>query len=232
MIKTLIVNQFRGLGDLMFCVPLLRTYIDKGYKVVQPVAPEYVDCAKHFPEFTWLHKDLIKINYDSKEFVKTDHYEVLPLRFSDSIARKPYSEVMRAKYDMLGMDFKMWRELTWVRDIEAEQRLFDSFNIAEPYIVVNDTFRTDKTGSVSIKPVTDKRIIRMSAMPGYTLLDWLLILQRADEIHTVGTSINFIIDIPFAGIECPVHLYVRRPDESGFLYYDYLLQRGNYIWHK
>jgi hypothetical protein len=229
--RVLIVNQFRGLGDLLFCVPLLRTYFEKGYKIIQPVVPEYVACAKHFPEFTWVDKSLININYDSKDFVKTDYHEVLPMRFSDTIARKPYREVMRSKYDMMNMDYRIWQQLTWVRDIEAEQRLFDSFNINEPYILVNDVFRTDKTGSVSINPQTDKRIIRMSVMPGYTLLDWLLLMQRADEIHTVGTSINYIIDVPFAEVNCPVHLYVRRPDESNFDNYNYLLERGNYIFH-
>lgn len=228
--KTIIVNQFRGLGDILFTVPLMREYIKKGYRVIWPVAPEYASIAKHFPEFTILPDYLVNIDYNSKGY---DHkgVEVLPLRFSDSITKTPYALVMRAKYDMMNMDYRMWRQLTWIRDMQAEQRLFDSFNINESYILVNDVFRTDKTGSVAINPETDKRVIRMSVTPGYTLLDWLLLMQKADEIHTVGTSINYIIDVPFAKVTCPIHLYIRRPDERNFDNYNYLLERGNYVFH-
>ena len=228
--KTIIINQSRGLGDILFSVPLLREYVNRGYRVIWPVAPEYASIAKHFPEFTILPDYLVSIDYNSKAY---DHkgIEVLPLRFSDSITKQPYSLVMRAKYDMVGMDFKMWRELTWVRDLKAEQNLFNQLGITGEYVLVNQVFRTDKTGAVQIKPDTDKQIITMRNIDSFTLLDWLLVMQMASEIYTVGTSINFMIDIPFAEISCPVHLYIRRPDETGFNYYDYLLERGNYIYH-
>lgn len=228
--KPIIVNQVRGLGDILFCAPLLREYIKRGYLVIWPVVPEYIGIAKYFPEFVMLPDYIVNINYNSKD----RHHkgiEVLPLRFSDSITKTPYSLVMKAKYDMVGMDFKMWRQLTWLRDLKAEQELFDKLGITGEYVLVNQVFRTDKTGAVQIKPQTDKQIVTMRNIDGFTLLDWLLVMQRASEIYTVGTSINFMIDAPFAEINCPVHLYIRRPDESGFNFYDYLLERGNYIWH-
>ena len=40
--KTILIKQPAGFGDIMFCLKIAKHYIDKGLKVIWPVIPEYV----------------------------------------------------------------------------------------------------------------------------------------------------------------------------------------------
>jgi hypothetical protein len=70
----------------------------------------------------------------------------------------------------------------------------------------------------------------MITIPGFSLFDWYLVIEKATEIHTVGTSINYIIEL--LEIESKnVFLYKRLPDENHFQNYDYILKRHSYIYN-
>ena len=60
-------------------------------------------------------------------------------------------------------------------------------------------------------------------------MDWGRVIENASAMHTVGTSINYIIELlPTKARQ--IHLYPRIPQEKNFDNYDYLLSK-DYIFH-
>ena len=229
--KTYIINQFQGLGDILFIMPLVRHWQSFGHTIIWPIIAEYLPIQKHFPGITFVEKSLVNINYETRSSYDTGKGSiVLAFRWADFILKLPYTECMKAKYTMFNKDWTMWRQLTWDRDHEAEAELF--YNVLglkdnEKYTLVNRTFRTDKSGKSKINvPGT---VVELKSIKGFTLLDWSKVIENATEIHTVGTSINYIIEMLDLKAK-EVHLYVRRPEEKDFKNYDYILTK-NYIFH-
>jgi len=221
----LIFNQFTGLGDILFTVPLARHFIKQGEVVVYPYDLIYGDIGKHFPDIGFIPKDMLNINYDYKEEYMIDNVSVIPLRFAD-INPNNNPNTMSAKYDMFDLDYQMWRELTWKRDINAEERLYGTINPKKDYIIVNKNWHhSNQRKDFAIK--TKLEVIEMQNIAGYTLLDWGLLFEHAKEIHTVGTSLVYMLEM--MDLKAKLHLY-QRPGENGFANYNYLLKK-NYTFH-
>lgn len=233
---TYIVNQFRGLGDILFCVPLVRRWMAQGLKVIWPIVPEYLEIAYHFPDIMFVNKSEMRLNFESREFLKTDQGTMVPLRFAESIQGRPYKDCMRAKYDLFNLDWMMWRQLRWARDLKRERKLFYDvlkLNDDEPFQLINRIFRTDKSGKHVINPSEYPfRVVDMKQIPGFSMLDWGMVMERAEMIHTVGTSINYMLECDQLKLKArEIHLYVRAPEEKDFSYYDYLLTMRTYHLH-
>lgn len=235
-----IINQFRGLGDILFCMPMIEDWISRGHTITYPIVSEYMPIQKHFPHINFVEKNSMGINYGSNKFdTLPDGSIVVPLRFSDTLVRyehpeMSYKDCMKSKYVLFGYDWQMWRQLKWKRDMKKEKELYYEvlgLKDGEKYTLCNRLFRTDLTGSVFFRREDDNRAVNMSPQKGFTMLDWGLVIERADIIHTVGTSINYVIEI----LNCQakeIHLYIRRPEEKDFSYYDYVLtDKYNYIFN-
>jgi len=221
----IILNQFNGLGDILFTVPLARHFIGQGEVVVYPYDPVYGNIGWHFPDIGFLPKENLNLDYEEEAEYMLGSCHVFPLRFADEeLANNP--NTMRAKYDMFGLDYKMWRTLTWKRG-EAEKWLYERLNPEnKEYIIVNKNWHhTNK--KLDLKIPSRVKVIEMETIGGYTMLDWGYLFEHAKEIHTVGTSIVYMLEM--MDIKGDVHLY-RRPHEKGFENYDYLLEK-KYTFH-
>ena len=69
--------------------------------------------------------------------------------------------------------------------------------------------------------------IYMNKIENYTIFDWIGVMEKAQSIHTVGTSIVFLMDA-FDSMPKEMHLYSRidKPHST----YDFLLKK-EYIYH-
>ena len=120
---------------------------------------------------------------------------------------------MEAKYLLLEADLELWRSLSFKRNKDKELQLKKHLNIQpeDRFVLVNNNFAgPEYSYKVDIKPQTNQKIIYQDYIDGYTLLDWCGILEQADEIHTVSTSIFFIIEA-LKLEKTPLHLYPRKP---------------------
>lgn len=230
----LIINQFRGLGDILFCIPLVREWINRGYSVTWPVESDYLNIQKHFPEITFVEKGKQKINYGSMKFETFKDSLVVPLLHANSILNVPYKDCMKSKYMLFGGDWNTWRSVSWQRDTDRENKLFYEvlgLKDGERYNLVNHKFRTDRSGKNQFTPPDGEKNVELQFMREYTLMDWGKVIEQAEKIYTVGTSINYVIE----ALDCKaseINLYVRRPEEKDFSYYDYILSdKYNYILH-
>lgn len=224
----LIISQFAGLGDILFCMPLVMDWVNKGHKVIWAVIPEYLSIKKHFPEIVFIDKNLLDIDYEKKYEYEVGGMKVIPLRWAEVVIKTTYKNVMRAKYDMYGTDFNRWRSLKWKRDTHAENYIFKFLGLekGERYNLINKKFRSDQTGTAAIHLDNGLRNIEMINIPNTTMLDWGKVIENAEEIHTVHTSVVYMMEV--LKTTDKLHQYLRKPDEKDFSLTDYLWKKK---WH-
>lgn len=229
----IIMNQFFGLGDILFLVAAARSYIAKGHKVIWPVQSSYVGINKHFPDITFVDKDLLKIDYDKQDGQQGNGFTVVPIRFTHRMKNMPFKDCMKSKYEFLDMDLEDWRGLTWERDHKAEDILFKKLGLKEgdKYCLVNQYFRNTNDGNAKINHGSKLKVVNMSTVEGFTLLDWHKVIENATEIHTVSTSIIYMLECMEVKAKDAIHIYKRVPDEVNHNNYDYLLKKNHYIYH-
>lgn len=228
--KTCIINQFRGVGDILFVIPIARYYMSLGYRVLFPTL--FPELNKHFPDIFFINKNFVNIDYEMNTIVEINGTLILPLRYSDQITRTSYKNCMAAKYRMLNLPPNMWRNLYWKRDRIAENKLFYDvlkLDLDTKYNLINTTFLSDFSGKIDIKVENDYRNVHMSTKEGFTLLDWCLVMENAETIHTVSTSILYVLELlPLKNEE--LHIYKRGKFEDTHDYYNYLMTK-DYILH-
>lgn len=223
--------QFFGLGDILFLVPLARALMAEGNDVVWPIADYYFDIAKHFPDITFVTKSSLKINYDTRHRIPTQHGEILPYRYAAENLGVGFDRMMRAKYDLYGHDFRMWRSLEYARFPNKEKQLAEKVGADGKYIVVNNNLGQPQDNlNKQINVVSGYKIIQMQNIDGYTLIDWLGVIEGAQEVHLVNSSLMYLLEL--LPLDMPVHVYPRRMfGEKGFEFTSYLWESNKFIYH-
>ncbi len=224
--KKLCVLQPFGIGDIIFCQTLVKQLGD--YEIIWPVRPHFVeDLNRAYPDVKFIPDTETPVSLDIKHDRFIDGYRSIPIRWSDTIRSVPYRLVMRAKYDMYRQDFRKWKDKAmWDRNRVKEDELFQLLGLeGKKYTVVNNTFGCEFQHKASIR--TTDGSIQMRKIEGYSLFDWAKVLENADEIHTVSTSLLFILDLLKTK---NVHVYIRQPMERSHRNYDYLFTDKKFIY--
>jgi len=200
-----IINQPFGIGDILFLSPLI-VQLDVEH-IIWPIVDHYY----------WV-KDYIKLNnltfIKSSEFnsINYEGYVEIPLQHAHSLVPQA-EDCMQAKYMLLEADPELWRTLRFKRNQEKENQLKQYLNLSlnDKFIFVNNHFAGPEFNyKVDISLKTDLRIIYQEYIEGFTLLDWCGVLEQAKEIHTVSTSLFFVIEA--LNLEkTSLHLYPRKP---------------------
>lgn len=228
-----IVSQMHGLGDILFLVPLIRKWQSQGDHIIWPICREYLNIKKNFPDIQFVDMHSMKVNYDCRVRFAWKEYFVEPLRWAD-LHKGPPANCMRAKYDMYGEDFMMWRQLTWKRDNYAEDTLYNTVvpRGAERYNLISNRFGGLEQGQFTVPIKVDNELpcVHLRYIDGFNMLDWAKVIENATNIHTVGSSINYIMEV--LDLKCKiVDLYKRKPRENHYNFYNYLLTK-TYYYHE
>lgn len=220
------------LGDCIWAQTLIRK-LSGGKPIIWGVEKQFVEgLMKAYPDIFWI--DVALLNPDYQKF-KLDaiigNTRIIPIGHSNTILKVPYKDVMKAKYDMYSLDWRTWRETMYQRDMDKELKLFSELGLTdgEPYNLINNKFRSDESGVVDIKLNNDFKNVFLKNIPNYSLFDWSYVIENATTIHTVGTSINYIIELLDIKSEY-VTIYKRIPDEYNYENYDYILEKHKYIY--
>lgn len=240
---TIIPNQYFGIGDVIFCQTLVNQ-IANGNPIVWPVMPQFVEgLNRAYPHITFVDWRTFKIDYERKDQYEIDiepygKCTVLPIRWADNIMKVPYTHCMRAKYDLYGLDYRDWKDKAmWERDKLREAELMLEYDYSSdletmyPFIFKNVIFGSDCKLKINIKDVTFSGIptIEMYPIDRFSLFDWAAIIRCAEQIHTVSSSILYMLELlPLQAKE--IHLYARKPIETHFKNVDYLFTKP-YILH-
>ena len=224
--KTAIIAQYFGLGDVIFSMGIANRLIEDGYKVLWGVMPEFVEGLNTaYPNITFVDYNLLKVDWNMREDVTRGTIRYIPLRWTIEIMRVPFRHCMRSKYDYMGLDWTTWRNAKYVRNMDKEKRLFNELGLVEgQYTIVNRTFRSNSQGRANIQV----QGVEMRNIPKYSMFDWGYVLENAADIHTVSTSIIYLLEL--LTLQCEPTIYLRQPDERNHDNYKYIMTKNKYKW--
>lgn len=227
--KEIIINQFFGIGDILFIEPIMRYYFQQGHKVTVPILSKYLDIQRNLPYINFVDKETFNIDYEEKEFIETDDRIIIPMRWSMEYYNSLLKNTMLNKYKMVGIDLEEWRKLTWLRHRWRENKLKEVLGIkqGEKFNLINCNFYSFENRTINLNINNKLKNIEMKFIPTFNLLDWSGIIEEAENIYTVNTSIIFLLEVLELKAK-EIHLYSRNVNGVDFVQTKYLRSK-NYI---
>lgn len=220
--KTCLINQPLGIGDICFAQKIANALHQSGYKVTWPVPKELL----------YLNQYLIS----NVNFVETvphtqvlDYDIVLNLQDAD---RYFAGSVLTAKYKFCGLDWSDWFTFfNFRRNKEKENALFERLQLTkdEKY-----TFISRKWGSPPNfleKDVyferDDNRVVELEFIDGFNVFDWAGIVENSSQCSIVDSSLNYLIEK--LDMKAGRRYLVSRFDPPDFSHIDGLFTGWTYI---
>jgi glycosyltransferase involved in cell wall biosynthesis len=229
--KDYVFNQYFGIGDILFIEPIIRKYFQEGHKVILPISNKFIDIKHSFPYITFIDKDLYNIDYEEQGIVEDETRIILPMRWSREFYNSSIIDTMRNKYKMVGLNLDEWRKLVWLRHRYKEDALSKLLGIekGEKFNLINQNFHSFNNGIRKINISNKYKNIEMRFIKGYTLLDWASIIESASTIHTVNTSVMFLLETLNLSTD-DINIYSRNVNGYDFEQTEYLFKK-KYIRH-
>lgn len=227
-----IINQAAGLGDILFLVPLVRALMQEGNTCLWPIADHYFNIAPHFRDINMVKKsDYHFLPYETKGIVETQFGRMLPYRFASEILGHGFRTMMRDKYDLYGHSHLMWRGLSYARFVNKENELKEMVGAIGDYVLINKDFGDPLRGMKSTINYTGQhKVIEMGIIPGFSLIDWLGVIESAIECHIANSSLMYLLEL--MNIKTPIHVYKRLIfGEIGFEHTAYLWENKSFVFH-
>lgn len=201
-----------GLGDHIICNGMVRYF----YKILGSLT---IFCKKtNYNNVKFMYSDLpnlniIQVHDDSEvEFIINNNNirnDTLKIGFNNMGLYVPKHTFDVAFYILAGLDFRIrFEEFYMPRNLEQEFKVYNELNPKnEPYIFVHD----DKSRGFSIdinKLPQNIKIIENDVK--YSLFDMLTIIDRAEEVHVMQSSLKDLINsFRFDKPKFFLHNYVR-----------------------
>ena len=222
MIKPIIIWQPGYIGDILFLQKFANHFAELGHRVIFPINPEYEWLRDGLEYHSNIEMPLTTEDYDFKQLIKfgrlIEQVTLEPIetaqfifyQLADSWKFDP-PRTMFLKYEVAGLDYTDWQSYVKIRrNPEKELFLYNGLNRADMnYVLVNEHY---SRGHVPL--FVPFPSIKMVSIDGFTLFDWCLILENADRIVTIDTSLVLLAEI--LGLTCKLHVVSRYnpPDFS------------------
>lgn len=233
--KICLIKQSCGLGDIFFCQKIGRVFFNKGYHIVWPIKNEfyylskYLDSPFNFPveSIDFPHKELY--NQKISDAMVTQDKNIIILPLAGHMPVDP--SVMLTKYKFVNIDYSDWANyFNFKRDRHRESTLYyDILGLkeGEKYNLVNNNFVSPPFSEKSTVKIPDNgyRNVFMDYYGIDNIFDWCGVIEGAEEIHTVNTSICYMIEK--LNTSDKLYMYHRRPTDTNF---DYIKGIYNKKW--
>jgi|694.fasta_scaffold138673_2 hypothetical protein len=190
--KTCVIRQPAGLGDIFFCQKIAKKIQDQGYEIIWPV----------IPEFLWIKNYIDGIVFCDINEQRPFEYDII-FSLEDADKLFPNISVMEAKYKLADLRWDNWCDhFKFNRNVDGKEDalFYDVLKLTDnsKYALKNSHFASPPHEQICEAArqanVNGLQEICMSNIVGFTLLDWSKVIERAQTIHTVETSINYIIE--------------------------------------
>jgi hypothetical protein len=199
--KICLIYQPAGIGDIFYTIGVAKHYKKLGYRIIWPVVKEILYLNEYIDgiEFYDWKGDFPKKEYydaDSLNIINTEDFIFLPIHKSTDIIG---GLVMPSKYQLANVSYDTWKEnFVWKRNTKKEDELYyDVLKLTdnEQYVLVNQNFVTPpRTMVFPINIDTNHKMVSMSYIDGYNVLDWAKVIERANGIVTIDTCIQYMIE--------------------------------------
>ena len=230
--KKIIINQFNKIGDILVSIPASKELIRMGYKVCYPMYHHMLGLKYHFPSIEFIDKNDLIIDYDCRELCVNGLNLIVPLRYSNNIINngirifglRSKTELYN-KYFGLGLDKDFWRTLNWDRNLDKEKELMNKLGVedGEKYNLINEFYAGGYKRIITVQ--NRYKNIYMDKVEGFDILDWSHVIENAETIHTVVTSLLIITEVLSTRAK-ELHLY-KRPHEPDMENVKHLIKK---IW--
>ena len=233
--KKILINQPGYWGDIIYVMAIAQKYVNGGYTVYMPIFDEYLnsyDFNMYFPNINFVKISEFEkyekySNY--KNIYEDSEFIVLPLRCSPEFGGLKH---MLSKYEICGIEPNTWKNIQITRNKNKENELLKILGIknGDKYNLINNLHSKGVISNSVPKSINNGyRDIYMKNIESFSIFDWISVIENAKTIHTVHTSIHYLIEIN-DNINGEVHIYPRESINEKHSKYDYLFSK-NYIYH-
>lgn len=187
------------LGDIIICLPIAKYYFDRGYEISWPVLCDYFDIFRDidYIEAVSLKCDINNSVLRAKEICNQAQCEELDLSFGffgSSVAEYHSNtnyapNFVEAKYKLSNVPLKERWNLHFKRDKLRENSLFRKMVKSPSYILAHEN--SSQGNHISID---GDNIIKVAPIKGYNIFNWMQIIERAEEIYCIDSSICNLIE--------------------------------------
>jgi len=224
--KTCLIYQPLGLGDIFWVQQIIDTIITDGYLVYYPVGEVYYEIVSKYitkKNLVWVRETddfPLKEHYGQINVHQNSNELYLPLSYADKYI--PNSSVMASKYYFLSIPIGDYRKHFKInRNYERENKLIQEYGLFDDYILVNNSFGTEAQKRDMVIQSNLKvhyMDIEQDRNNGFNIFDWIMALENAQEIHTVETSLCYLIDKYC--LNNKIHMYEKRTSSQPNTYYN------------
>ena len=196
--KTLGIVQPGRIGDIIIVLPIAKWFYDRGYKVIWPVCSDYVSMFNHvnYVEPVDIGGTISNSYVRSLEILKNQKLDRL-LDLGIGFGRDEASWLKSGlrfnewKYLESGVPFEERHSLQIIRNFSREKILSDNikkfYETNGVYSLIHDT---GTKGPYKFK----ERGIRVEPIGGFTIFDWIGLIENANHLYCVDSCIANLAD--------------------------------------
>lgn len=182
------IDQPGSLGDILFTIKIGEELSKKGevYWYVSPIFWERG--VSRIKTFAHIGPSSPRQVLDSTQIKLCD------------LTHRSDPDLMIKKYESVDMNWEDWSDyLKYERNSKTESDLKNILGIepGDKYILFNEKYGMNQIHHGVKKHIPkdyDGKIIEMQILGGITIFDWCGILENAEQIHTIDTSIQYVME--------------------------------------
>ena len=206
-----------GLGDHIICNGMVRLFYERHKKIKLFCKNGNIENVKFmFSDLNSLELIPVNNDYDVENYIVKNNVQndLIKIGFFEMRKHQPPLTFDKAFYKIAGMDFNTRFDYFKVpRNYEVENNVYTELNPTnEPYIFVHDD---KKRGFEIDKNKIESKLKIIENNTKYGLFDMLKIIENAEEVHVMQSSIKDLINsYTFTKPKFFLHLYVRGYDDD------------------
>jgi hypothetical protein len=198
--KNVLLYQHLGLGDHIICNGLIREICKLDHNFTIIAKPCYYQSVRFmFRDIKNLDVVSIKSgtpdegeNYSEiLQYVQENQLEMVKIGHEKMIYQMGSDKSFYNQFNV-GFD-RRWSSFKVYRDYCREQKLFDKLNIDSDYIFIHDSNNTSR-GAITKNINPNIRAIRVDPKLTDNIFDYLILIERAREIHCVESCFALLVD--------------------------------------
>ena len=213
--KLCMIRQPCGLGDILFTQKIAKLILKKGQyeSIIWPVIKQFsylnqyigapginfIDENKDFP-----HKQIYESNICGLYEEPQLELLYIPQQSADQVIGynpETNNHPMYAKYELCNnLDYSDWYKYVSIKRNKKREKKLEKFigvDLKTPYNVVNRNYGSPPHPETidKIDIYNEYPIIEMDFLGFDNLFDWMGILEHAKEVHTVETSLCYLLTL-------------------------------------
>jgi hypothetical protein len=219
--KTVLIKQSKGLGDIFFCQKIANKLVERGHRVIWPVISKYLYIKNYLigsVEYVDVDGDFdYKSTYTACGKGEILEQDCIVLSTDGCRELDKVSGVMLSKYNLAGVSHEDWLAyFNFNRNLNREDDLFKLLKLDkdEKYVVVNRQIGgPGDESSWRFEIPSTLRQVEIKEYPTFTIFDWSKVLENATSFYTMETCISYIIE-KLNTNETDYIMYHRSPSTS------------------